>query len=169
MYNHLVENDLREDASKHKYSKGNLSAEDLSAKVYKGLQNNCNLVILPADKGGTVVVQSYEQYHKGILSHLNKREFYDPLCANSTDCIKSEIDAYINSALDQGWITDFLITPHPVCAAYCGLPKIHNKLSDPPLRPKVFGNDCLMEPLSQFVIILIKKLVPSFPPYSEMD
>jgi hypothetical protein len=35
MYNHLVENDLREDASKQKYSKGNLSAEDLSAKVYK--------------------------------------------------------------------------------------------------------------------------------------
>lgn len=58
MYNHLVENDLREDASKHKYSKGNLSTEDLSAKVYKGLQNNCNLVILPADKGGTVVVQA---------------------------------------------------------------------------------------------------------------
>uniref|UniRef100_A0A8C8EXB5 Uncharacterized protein n=1 Tax=Oncorhynchus tshawytscha TaxID=74940 RepID=A0A8C8EXB5_ONCTS len=129
MYNHLVENDLREDASKHKYSKGNLSAEDLSAKVYKVLQNNCNLVILPADKGGTV----------------------------------SEIDAYINSALDQGWSTDFLITPHPVCAAYYGLPKIHNKLSDPPLRPKVFGNDCLMEPLSQFVFFFIQKLVPSFP------
>jgi hypothetical protein len=70
-------------------------------------------------------------------------------------------------ALDQFWIAeknrDFLITPHPVCAAYYGLPKIHNKLSDPPLRPIVSDNDSLTEPLSQFVDFFIKNLVPSLP------
>lgn len=65
----------------------------------KGLQNNGHLVVLPADKGGNVAVQSYERYHKDIMSHLNNREFYDPLRANSTDCINSKIDAYINSPL----------------------------------------------------------------------
>lgn len=84
---------LREVASKHKYSKGNLIAEEVVA--LKGLQNHCNLVVCPADKGGTVVVQSYEQYHMAIMSHLNNRELNVPLRANPTDCIEINIDAYI--------------------------------------------------------------------------
>lgn len=109
----LFQNDLREVASKHKYSKGNLIAEEVVA--LKGLQNHCNLVVCPADKGGTVVVQSYEQYHMAIMSHLNNRELNVPLCANPTDRIESNIDAYIKCF--SPWfgllkMRDFLITPH---------------------------------------------------------
>lgn len=52
----LIENEHRVFMLTCNFSKGNLSAEDVVA--LKGLQNNCNRLIRPADKAvGAVVVQ----------------------------------------------------------------------------------------------------------------
>lgn len=166
-YSRLVENDLSKLCSKRFQYRDNLSAAERIA--LKELQINSNLVIRNADKGGAVVVQSFEQYDKGIKNQLMNRDFYVPLRSNPTERIKLEIDATITLALDSGWITEkekeFLITKHPVCPVLYGLPKIHKSLVDPPLRPIVSGNGSLTEPLSQFVDFFIKKLVPSLPSF----
>ena len=71
------------------------------------------------------------------------------------ESIKAEIDSYIESAFNQGWITEkeksFLTTKCPICALFHGLPKIHKSLIDPPLRPIVANIGSVTEPLSQYL------------------
>lgn len=136
-FNRLVENDLAHLAKKHSHYNDNLNPDERQA--LKDLQSDPNLVIRSADKGGAVVIQSFEQYDKGIKAHLLDNKFYLSLCVNPTERIKTEIDSSIEAALTVGWITaneqDFLITKHPICPLFYGLPKIHKRLDDPPLRP----------------------------------
>ena len=126
-------------------------------------------MIKPADKGGSIVVMSSEQYDRGIKSHLCNDTFYSPLSSDPTVKLKSEIDTFIDSSLQKGWITEqekyFLTTKHPICPAFYGLPKIHKTTVDPPLRPIVSGNGSLIEPMSQYIDFFIKKLVPDLPAY----
>lgn len=112
---------------------------------------------------------SFEQYDKGIRSQLNDTQCYIPLKSNPTEQIKTEIDSYIESAFTKEWITEkeklFLITKHPICPVFYGLPKIHKSVEDPPLRPIVSSMGCVTEPLSQYVDFFIKKYLPTLPSY----
>lgn len=46
------------------------------SKALKALQTNEDIVIRPADKGGGVVIQNYDDYHHKSTNILSDKEFY---------------------------------------------------------------------------------------------
>lgn len=168
-YSKLVEKDLSDLFQTPQVVHKNLKKAEIEA--LKNLESRKDIIIRPADKGGSVVVMGFEQYNSGILSQLSVKDCYTPLKSNPTEEFKSQIGDYIRSAHHRGWITekerDFMLVEHPICPVFYGLPKIHKSVTDPPLRPIVASIGSLTEPLSQFVDFFIKKFVSNLPSFLE--
>uniref|UniRef100_A0A8C2DIT0 Uncharacterized protein n=1 Tax=Cyprinus carpio TaxID=7962 RepID=A0A8C2DIT0_CYPCA len=137
----------------HSNSRINLSHSEL--KSLNELEKRLDILIRPADKGGSIVVMSTDKYNLSIMSQLNDKDCYTPLIHNPLKQHEVEIDQLLEKALHRGWIT----VKHPVCPMFYGLPKIHKSLIDPPLRPIVSSIGCLTEPLSQYLDFFLKKYV----------
>lgn len=168
-YSKLVEKDLSELVQTSHPVRYNLSKAEKTA--LKNLESRKDIIILPADKGGAVVVMGFQQYNQNILSQLSAREYYTPLKSNPTETFKCQIHEHILLAHERNWITqkerDFLLVEHPVCPVFYGLPKVHKCAINPPLRPTVASIGSLTEPLSQFVDFFIKKFVSGLPSFLE--
>lgn len=104
-----------------------MSLSDIELRALQTLEKRKDIIICSADKGGWVVVLSFDQCDKGIKSQLNDTQCYIPLNSNPTEQIKAEIDLYIESAHAKGWVTEnekaFLIGKHPICPVFHGLPR----------------------------------------------
>jgi len=147
----------------------------------RSLEAKQDIIIRPADKGGAVVVMGLKNYDCGIFKLLNDEKHYQPLPRNPTSSTKTMIDDFIDSSHKKAWITDkerafllsdhprcpvfFLLSDHPRCPVFYGLPKIHKRLDDPPLRPIVSSIGGLTEPLSQFVDFFLRQYVHGLPSY----
>ena len=102
-FGQLIDNDISRMLDKRVHVKTNLS--DIERKAIQSLEKRRNLVLRGSDKGGSLVAMSYEQYDRGIKALLNDTECYVRLDSNPMDS-KADIDAYIVSAFDKGWITE---------------------------------------------------------------
>ncbi len=130
-YSNLVEKDLSLICKKalhdNKNKKLNLSNAEL--KCLNELEQKKDIVIRSADKGGSIVVMSFDQYNKSILSQLTDNNCYTPLSRNPAEEYKTEINMILEAGLSRGWITkqekEFLSVLHPICPIFYGLPKIH--------------------------------------------
>lgn len=88
-YNQLVENGIAKILQKKVPVRMNLS--DTELKALQNLEKRKDIIIHSADKGGSVVVMSFEQYDKGIKSQLHDTQCYIPLNSNPTEQIKQRL------------------------------------------------------------------------------
>ena len=122
------------------------------------LQNNKDIIIKRADKGGAVVVWGYAKYVLEANRQLQDTQYYRPTELSSKPFLqmKEELTALLHRAKDCGWINTheygFLLCEHPRIATFYMLPKVHKKPKDnPPGRPIISANGTLTEPASQFI------------------
>lgn len=166
-FSQLVEKDLAELNRASAPRTKNMTKLEINA--LRELESRRDILIRPADKGGAVVVMSTVNYECSILKLLDDEKQYKHLPSNPMCEIKKMIDDFIDNSSKKGWITEkeraFLMKDYPICPVFYGLPKIHKRLIDPPLRPIVSSIDSLTEPLSQYVDFFLRKYVHSLPSY----
>ena len=132
------------------------------------LQDNKEITIKPADKGGGWVILNTQDYINKVLLLLENKKFYKKLDHNPTLSNANEITCFIDYLLQRGRISqstaDFLYpTLPPRTPAFYGLPKIHKE--GVPLRPIVSGNDSPTENISSYMDFVLQPMVRSLPSY----
>lgn len=81
----------------------NISKKELSA--IKSLKNNKNIMIVPADKGCSIVVMNTDDYENKLLEHLSDTETYLPLQNNSTNDLKKRINSFLKDLFENKLLT----------------------------------------------------------------
>ncbi|KAL2083743.1 hypothetical protein ACEWY4_021516 [Coilia grayii] len=168
-FSKLVERDIEAIAKSPKKGFTHNNITSAERKALKELQNNIDIVIKPADKGGAIVIQDAHDYTTEAFRQLNDVSFYKQLPENPVEKFVKERDNILNGALENHWITkkhyDFLKVEYQMTPVFYLLPKIHKRLLNPPGRPIVASKNSLIEPLSQFVDTFIKDIVKTLPSY----
>ena len=144
----------------------NLNTREREALIR--LQDNKEITIKPADKGGGWVILNTQDYINKVLLLLENKKFYKKLDHNPTLSNANEITCFIDYLLQRGRISqstaDFLYpTLPPRTPAFYGLPKIHKE--GVPLRPIVSGNDSPTENISSYMDFVLQPMVRSLPSY----
>lgn len=138
-------------------------------KALKTLQNNKELIIRNADKGGGVVLQTRKDYLTEANRILSDNDYYSTLTFNPITDYQKEYINLINEASNNNVITDkekhFLVTRNPNTAIYYHLPKIHKDPLNPPGRPIISGINSLTSPLSKYIDIFLQKYVLTLDSY----
>uniref|UniRef100_A0A803K142 Reverse transcriptase domain-containing protein n=1 Tax=Xenopus tropicalis TaxID=8364 RepID=A0A803K142_XENTR len=141
--------------------RGNLNKEQ--RVTLKGLQENRNIIVKPADKGGAVVVMDYEYYRTELLDQLADTGCYQKLTYDPTSKFQSQLGKLLDEACLHGWITeelrDALYVEHPVRPVIYTLPKIHKNLQNPPARPIISARGSLAEKIAKYVDTILQPLV----------
>ena len=145
----------------HAPKRQNITREQRNA--IKELQNNTEIVIKPADKGGAMVILNRADYIREGNRQLSDTNFYlktdTDLSSLHHDEIKNQIDDMLkNEEIDQS-CASYLCNPEFRTSEFYMLPKIHKRLENPPGRPIVSGNGCPTERISQFVDHFLKPIV----------
>ncbi|KAM4034656.1 LOW QUALITY PROTEIN: uncharacterized protein ACNLHF_021323 [Anomaloglossus baeobatrachus] len=147
--------------------KRNVTIEE--SRAIRDLKNNPNIVIKPADKGGSIVVLNKKYYIDEILSQLGDTSTYVPISRDPTShiqgLIKHIIRIYLaNNTIDQK-LADFLIKAHPIIPVFYTLPKVHKNMSHPPGRPIVASTESVLSPLAITVERILTPLIPNIKSY----
>ncbi len=126
----------------------------------KELSQNKSIIIKKADKGSSVVIMNTEDYIAEGHRQLSDGKFYQKVDHDLTDEHNAQVKDKVMDMFNKGEITletvEFFIHENPRTAQFYLLPKIHKCLSNPPGRPIVSANECLMERISQFVDFFMK-------------
>ena len=105
-------------------------------KSLQALKQDKSITILPADKGGKVVILDTSTYHQKVMELLSDVETYEPLVRdplnNINKLIRSKLQAISNRCPDPQVIRQFL-KPNCSLSYFYGLPKLHKH--NIPLRP----------------------------------
>jgi hypothetical protein len=101
VFNKLVLQDL-EDICKNKKSDIKYNLSFIEKKALTSLQNDNNLVIRGADKGGGVVLQDKVDYLKVAYRLLGDTNTYVKLKTNPIKVFKEQYDCLIYTAKEQG-------------------------------------------------------------------
>ena len=145
----------------------NLSRGECDA--LKWLQNNENVVIRQADKGGATIVWGKEAYTQEALRQLMNTSYYAPLSTNPMSQVRDDLKNILDRALEQNWINaneyKFLLPSDPKIGIFYLLPKIHKDPLSPPGRPIISGVDTITEPTSKYIDFHIKPLTQALPAY----
>ncbi|CAH2219836.1 Hypothetical predicted protein, partial [Pelobates cultripes] len=142
----------------------------MERKALKDLQQQTEIIIKPADKGGNIVLMNRSEYVAMCMSHLDDSTHYRTLPLDPTKNFIRELDTLLNDALTKQVINldEFrFLLPHknPTIATFYCLPKIHKRTWPPPGRPIVSGNNCLTQPLSKFIEKILHPMVLTLPSY----
>ena len=169
----------------------NLSAGD--RRAIKSLQNNDDIIIKPADKGGAVTVQDKDNYTAEAQRQLSDDKFYTPLTSDPTTNFIKEAEDLLTSltAISKTDSRDLLPADPRPSRLYL-LPKIHKLQSKvashleqpedelstdqvidvcrseniiPPGRPIISNCGSLTELMSAFVDKTLQKYLPMIPSY----
>lgn len=167
-----------------KYKCPNQNLPDKYVKALKSIQQNKNIIIRRADKGGGIVILNYNDYIDKMNTHLNQPEIYtqlenDPL-PNSINCFKQIVKPLLPPDIYKS-----VCVSQPVLPYIYGVPKIHKP--HVPLRPIISAKKdpfCKLNKwLSTFLspllgqisgkhiknnLDLISKLGPQIPPQHDM-
>lgn len=162
----MVAADFREinNNTNHKH---NLSLEE--KKALKSLQQNTNIIIKNADKGGGVVLQNREDYLKEATGILSDKNYYCTLQKNPHTSYQLEYSTLILEAHKKGILTnkekEFLTIKNPRMPLYYHLPKIHKDATNPPGRPIISGIGSLTSALSKYIDTFLQKYVITLDSY----
>lgn len=147
--------------------KSNLTIGEKNAIQW--LQDNDDLVIRTADKGGAVIVWGKAQYITEAMKQLNNPQYYTPLATNPLNQVRADLVAILDKGLHNEWITkkeyDFLLPNDPTLSVFYMLPKVHKNILEPPGRPIISGMGSITEPASKFIDFHIKPLTMALPAY----
>ncbi|BHF70512.1 hypothetical protein SprV_0301356300 [Sparganum proliferum] len=98
-----------------------------------------NIIILPADKGGSTAILNKTDYKEKMLSLLDDRSTYQPLPTDPTKAQASSIDKVLKRLTGKKQLSEdiakSLKQTEPTIAKIYGLPKVHK--TEVPLRPIV--------------------------------
>lgn len=119
------------------------------------LQNNKELIIKSADKGGNLVVMDRSNYEQMCLHVLQNREWYKPISQTVIEAYYREYKniitkAFANNLIDKPTL-NFLNTQEPRVPTFYALHKVHKSLTNPPGRPIISGSGCLTENASSLI------------------
>ena len=136
-------------------------------KAMKTLQDNLDIVIKPADKGGAIVIQDTENYKKECLRQLSNKDHYRYLISNPVQDLNKKIHSTLTEGLQKGLINqeefEALYNKYPRTSNFYCLPKIHKENN--PGRPIVNSIGSITEKISCYVDEQIKDLVKLVPSY----
>ena len=133
-------------------------------KAIKDLQNNKDIVIKPADKGGAVVVMDLKDYLAEGYKQLSDGNVYKKLSESKTLEYHNLIKSYLKHCYESEseisretfmYLTDFV----PRTSRLYLLPKIHKNVQPPPGRPVISSNGAPTERISQFVDFFLQPYV----------
>ena len=143
----------------------NLSKDE--STVLQQLKNMDDVIIIPADKGGSIVVMDTSWYISECENQLQDTQFYKALDSDPTENYTSNLQKKINRWKRKGWVTNELaqklLPGEPKPGHFYGLPKVHKK--DTPLRPIIPQCQALSTPLSSYVDFILQPIVKSLPSY----
>ena len=153
------------------------------------LKGNNNIVIKPADKGGSIVIMDKENYMKETCTQLHDGRLYKKIDNDPTLTLTNKLKLLI-SEQQPNLQNDVLklIPSHPRPAAFYTIPKVHRlpnlvvstctssnhdsfiieaqRLNiNPPGRPIVSGIGTLTEYVSAFVDRELQPLLANIPSY----
>ncbi|BHF84549.1 hypothetical protein SprV_0902770000 [Sparganum proliferum] len=108
-------------------------------KALNSLKTDENIIILPADKGGSTTIMNKTDYTEKMMTLLKDESTYEPLDADPTksqnSCIEKTLKRLTGKKLISGDLAKSLKEDEPTIAKIYGLPKVH-KIGIP-LRPIV--------------------------------
>lgn len=150
----------------HTFTHNNYSSEEIAS--LKSLQNNEELIVKPADKGGAIVIWPKDDYLREASNQLDNTAHYKYIADNPFPSVITNIQKFISNAHKAKLIDyttyQFLLPPIPtrIPTLYL-LPKIHKP--DIPGRPIISGCDGPTVRLSKFADHFLKPLVNNTPSY----
>ncbi|CAJ0931436.1 unnamed protein product [Ranitomeya imitator] len=113
------------------------------------LQLKKELVIKPADKGGSIVILDKAYFMEEIytqLIHIYRYRTFQPFDIEKE--IKKLVTHYQQLGTIDKKLGEFLIKKHPVIPVFYTLPKIHKDLQKPPGHPIVASTNSILSPLA---------------------
>jgi hypothetical protein len=129
-------------------------------KAINSLKNNSDIIIMPVDKGGAVLVQDRADYLKEGYRQLSNSKFYKKVDYDLTKDHVQEINYFIDQMLTDGEIDisvyNYLVSKECRTANLYLLPKIHKGVIPPPGRPIMSANGCPTEKISAFADHFLK-------------
>lgn len=139
---------------------------DKERTALRNLRLREDIIIKPADKGGSIVVWKKDNYIEEAERQLSDSTFYEKLQGDTTlknnelvsKTIKDEIG---KSNLPSSALN--LITKQPRCSKFYLLPKIHKPSC--PGRPIVSACSCPTEYVSAYLDNVLKDIVSSLPTF----
>ena len=154
--------------------KDNLSKDE--RKALKEFQSDTSIIILPADKGRSIVILNCEDYLEKCMDHINNGP-YQLLKKDPTTKIKTKILKQLKVIKDNKFIDNKLYyylkpTDSPVPRFY-GQPKIHKPRVT--IRPIVSYSGSLLYNLNKYIANMLKmkitmpRILKRFPTTSEMS
>ena len=171
-------------ASNEGSQKSNLSKKEWLA--IKDLQNNAQIIIKEADKGGSVVIMKKDHYVKMVYDQLDNQKYYKRVDTKYDkkvmNTLKKFVKKYENISTDRK--RDYPINFTHKTSNFYGLPKVHKseiikeqikiqqkeyitvlEPNDLKLRPIVAGPNCPTKWLSALLDIILKPLVKHIKSY----
>ncbi|CAJ0947598.1 unnamed protein product [Ranitomeya imitator] len=139
----------------------NLSVSERQA--LRSLQNEKDIIVKPADKGGAIVEMDKLLYRNEVYRQLGNTTTYKKLPQNPSNLIQNTIkmtldDFQTHSILDIK-TREFLTKKHPITPVIYILPKILKNLQNPPGRPIVASTDSLLAPISIYLEKILTPLI----------
>nr|VZI48796.1 unnamed protein product [Spirometra erinaceieuropaei] len=108
-------------------------------KALNSLKTDENIIILPADKGGSTTIMNKTDYTEKMMTLLKDESTYEPLDVDPTKsqnpCIEKTLKRLTGKKLISGVLAKSLKQDEPTIAKIYGLPKVHKV--GIPLRPIV--------------------------------
>ena len=151
----------------HNTGRNNISKAETTA--LRELARNKNIVIKPADKGGSVVIQNRQAYLDEGFRQLSDVNFYSEQNDDLSLQFHREITTILDEMLENHEIInschEYLSDKDIRTAQFYMLPKIHKNREHPPGRPIVSGNGCPTERISKFVDFFLQPGVKTIQSY----
>ena len=127
----------------------------------ESLKNNKEIIIMPVDKGGAVLVQDRTDYLKEGYRQLSNPKHYLKVDRDLTPDHVKEVNDFIDQMHQDGEIDisvyNYLVSNECRTANLYLLPKIHKGVIPPPGRPIMSANGCPTEKISEFVDHFLKE------------
>ena len=139
--------------------------KNLKKKEYQAMRElytNTDIVIKPADKGGSIVVMNTIDYIAEAERQLNNPDHYEKLQEDPTQKFNTHISNLINQVWRLNIIDDTtynnLQTKNPRIPTFYLLPKTHKQ--ENPGRPIVNGIGSITEKMSAYVDTFPRRFAP---------
>lgn len=129
----------------------------------KRLEQNKEIVVRPADKGGAIVVLSKEYYNNELLGQLSDTNTYIKLNGNPTREYKRELSDVIRKGVSKNILnkkeSKYLLPDTCRVPIIYTVPKIHKNLEQPPGRPIINGIQSINARIGEYVDKFLQPLV----------
>jgi hypothetical protein len=152
--------------------KKNIGKESHEAiQELKQMVDDRKIRIVPADKGGAVVVQDFDDYKNEALRQLNDPVTYERLSDDPSKDIAEKSNELLSQLKCTACVDNHtynwahLDTDSIKCHTFYHLPKVHKRRDNPPGRPIVSGIGGPTEKLSKLVDYWLQPVVHQLPSF----